>query len=187
MAQQDCIIARFPWVTCSTNCSTSMEANMKKRIYFSSLLLLNSVPLTTMAASPTCADPKGAWANELMSTLNISTIDATSGMLQGTYSSPSGTSGQEFKLVGWVNHAQPRPDKDNVKVISFSVHWGQYGSVTSWSGYCTDINGVPTIKTIWNLVRPNSDFTWDHVLTNSDTFTPKDKKPMADNKNRGKE
>ena len=151
----------------------SKETKMKNQFCSTALFVLSVFPLASMASSPTCANPKGEWVNELESMLEISTVDSASGMIEGTYSSPSGTSGQKFKLIGWSNSAQPKPDKNNVKVISFSVQWGQHGSVTSWSGYCSDVNGIPTIKTIWNLVRSNSDFSWDHVLTNSDTFVPK--------------
>jgi hypothetical protein len=145
---------------------------MKKQICIVTLLALSSIPFATMASTPTCADPKGIWGNELKSTLEISSINPDSGMIEGVYSSPSGTSGEKFKLIGWINNAQPKPGKDNVKVISFSVQWGQYGSVTSWSGYCSDVKGTPKITTIWNLVRSNSDISWDHIITNSDTFTP---------------
>ena len=120
---------------------------------------------------PTCQNMVGSWDNQLGSTLEITQIDNTSGRIVGTYRSPSGTSGQTFDLIGWVN-SQPPSGGHNVPVISFSVQWGQYGSITAWTGYCEILNDVPTITTLWHLVRSNSDFSWDHIITNSDTFTP---------------
>ena len=125
------------------------------------------------AASPSCEKLNGVWVNELGSTLTINKVDSSNGSISGTYQSPSGTAGQKHPLVGWTNKLNPAPNKDNVTIVSFSVNWGKYGSVTSWSGTCSTNAGTPTIKTVWNLVRSNSDFTWDHILTNSDTFTPK--------------
>ncbi len=105
--------------------------------------------------------------------MKIKSIDPKSKIVKGTYKSQSGTSGKDFKLIGWVNSAKPIPKESNAQVINFSVQWGKYGSITSWTGYCSNKNNKPTIKTIWNLVRANSKFDWEHILTNSDTFTPK--------------
>lgn len=142
---------------------------MKKSL---AVLIGGSLISLGVNAAPSCNDIKGAWINDLGSTLTISEV-STDGSIKGTYSSPSGTSGETFPLVGWTNHAAKKPDIDNVRVVSFSVNWGKYGSVTSWSGGCATKDGKPTISTIWNLVRSNSQFDWDHILTNSDVFTPK--------------
>ena len=125
------------------------------------------------AATPNCGNLKGEWVNELGSTLSIEKLDSSTGSISGTYQSPSGTAGQKHPLVGWLNKSNQVPGKDNITVVSFSVNWGTYGSVTSWSGTCSTNSEKPTIKTIWNLVRSNSDFSWDHILTNNDTFIPK--------------
>ena len=114
---------------------------------------------------------QGSWKNQLGSTLAIKQIDVTTGQITGTYKSPSGTSGQEFPVLGWVIHSAPA-GKDNVVVVSFSVRWGPYGSVTSWNGSYKLVDGKPVILGQWLLVRSNSDFAWDHTLTGLDTFTP---------------
>lgn len=124
------------------------------------------------AAKPTCKKMKGSWVNELGSVMKIKSISRKK-MIKGTYSSPSGTSGKGFKLIGWINDSVATSNGNNAQVISFSVQWGKYGSITSWTGYCLMKNKIPTIKTIWNLVKSNSEFEWDHILTNSDTFVPK--------------
>lgn len=140
----------------------------------SGVLLLSTLLATSAAyaAKPTCDKLEGDWVNELGSTLSIKGV-GPDGKLSGTYTSPSGTSGNAAPMIGWTNSSPPASEGSNVKVVSFSVNWGSYGSVTSWSGACSVKGGTPTINTIWNLVRSNSSFSWDHVLTNSDTFIPK--------------
>jgi hypothetical protein len=129
--------------------------------------------LSTTGIDPAVAkELKIIWKNALGSTMEITQVDIASGQIRGTYRSPSGTGGQGFPLIGWINHAAPVPGKDNVVVISFSVRWGQYGSVTAWNGFYKLIDNKPTIVGQWLLVRSNSDFVWDHTLTGLDTFHP---------------
>jgi len=73
-------------------------------------------------------------------------------------------------FIGWVNYQSPQPASDNTVVVCFSVHWGQYGSVTTWNGTYDLEKQNPMIKTQWLLVRSNSKFVWDHMLTGSSTF-----------------
>jgi len=145
---------------------------MKTHIVVTGLLaaLFNGL---ASAAGPTCSNFQGEWKNELGSTMSISNMNPTTGALAGTYQSPSGTSGQKFPLAGWTNKAAAQSGKDNVSVIAFSVQWGAYGSITSWTGSCKEERGVPTIRTLWHLASSNSQFAWDHITSNSDIFTPK--------------
>ncbi|WP_409975459.1 MULTISPECIES: avidin/streptavidin family protein [Xanthomonas translucens group] len=124
-------------------------------------------------AAPTCTNPVGAWENQLGSTLTITAVQP-SGQLSGTYVSPSGTTGSVYPLIGWF--ASPvagstAPSK--LPAITFSVQWGSYGSLTAWTGTCDASGGVPTITTVWHLARTASQYSWDHMLTNSDVFVPK--------------
>ena len=114
------------------------------------------------ASEPTCNDIKGTWRNELGSLLVITKVN--SGAIAGTYANYAAL-GSPVNLVGWVNTTG---GTNYEKVVSFSVNWGSYGSVTSWSGTCSS----NTIKTIWNLARTTSNQVWSHIVTNSDTFTP---------------
>lgn len=120
---------------------------------------------------PTCDNPVGVWHNDLRSSLIIKSIDAKTGLVTGEYI--NGGSVTAFPLTGWVNDKKPCTGKgcDHAPVISFSVRWGEYGSITAWVGTCSDKDG-PSIKTMWNLARPNSTEPWDHILTGSDTFIP---------------
>lgn len=144
---------------------------MKKNLVSVFMLAMFSLP--AMAAQPTCDSPVGTWENQLGSTMTIDSVDPNTGAIAGRYRSPSGTSGQEFPLSGWLNRAPYVEGKDNAVIISFSVRWGSIGSVTSWSGVCKEQNRTPAIQALWHLARPNTSFVWDHVLTGNDVFSPK--------------
>ena len=75
--------------------------------------------------------------------------------------------GKVFPLSGWVNRSDDHPDEVN---ISFTVRWEGYGSITSWTGYCTKAEEGYHIKTIWNLVRLGKEYDWERVITNASTF-----------------
>lgn len=125
---------------------------------------------SAFASSITCDNLKGKWKNQLGSELVIESIDKTTGKLQGKYRASSGAQGT-FPVVGWINSSQSS-EGSNVNVVSFSVRWAGIGSITSWVGYCEKGNSGVRIFTIWNLVRPSSQFQWDHILTGSDDFRP---------------
>lgn len=142
---------------------------MKSLFVMISLLIL---PLGASAETANCKDIRGKWVNQIKSTLTISSI-SKDGKISGTYSSPSGTDGGTVPLIGWTNEAeQIQSHLNSVRIVSFSAKLGKEGSVASWSGECSIKNGKPTISTIWNLVRANSKFEWDHISTNSDIFIP---------------
>jgi hypothetical protein len=140
----------------------------------SAIALLIVVSRMADAAAPTCANPVGAWKNHLTSpsTLTIRYIDSTTGMMTGTYRSPSGTTGQDYPMVGWMNQAASAAGKDDAVILSFSVRWTSYGSVTSWTGVCRTTNNKSVLSAMWLLGRPVTDFEWDHVLGGQDIFDP---------------
>ncbi len=158
-----------------------------RRILVLGMLLLVALPSAAtaqvtrgrpIAATPppaVCGNLVGQWRNELGSTLTIASVQATSGAIAGTYSSPSGAGPTAFPLVGWMNSRSATPSvgqqTPNVVVpVAFSVRWGQMGSITSWTGYCEDANGSARIRVLWHLSRPVSDFAWDHILSGLDMF-----------------
>jgi len=128
---------------------------------------------TDAAITPNCSSLTGQWVNEQGSVLTFSKAEAATGSLSGSYISSTGTEGSSYPLIGWFNHSKAIKGKDNVISISFSVRWGNHGSITSWTGTCSNNKGNPKISAIWNLVRSNSDHAWDHMLTNHITFVPK--------------
>ena len=131
-------------------------------------------------ALPTCSAPEGAWQNELGSVLIIESLNPETGMLKGTYQSASGAGATKFPLIGWANDAEPSKEApcagckpNHAQVYGFTVRWGDIGSITSWTGTCALVNDQPTLKTVWNLARPNSGYDWDHVNAGSATFVPR--------------
>jgi hypothetical protein len=145
-----------------------------KSIVFTSIILAAASTgcATARAGGPDCANPVGAWVNQLKSTLTVASASPTTGALAGTYRSPSGTPGQSFPMIGWTNQTPAVPGRDNVILLTFTVRWGEIGSITAWSGVCREENGVPTLTALWHLARSNSQFPWDHVLAGNDVFTP---------------
>jgi hypothetical protein len=70
-------------------------------------------------------------------------------------------------MVGWNNTG------GGIPILTFTVHWEQYGSLTAWAGYCEEKStNAPIITTLWHYVRSKSEFEWDHIITNSDVFKP---------------
>ena len=139
---------------------------MKKVISSAFLIILFVLPQTKTKSQSII----GQWENELGSTLAISSLDTLTGQIGGYYISPSGTEGYRYPLVGWVNMPEPKEGLDNVWVITFTVQWGGYGSLTAWSG--TINMDDYTIHTLWHLVRANTKFSFEHTLTGNDNFFP---------------
>ncbi len=134
------------------------------KIYLSFLLLLAGFFLNGQS----CDSLNGTWANELGSALVIDSI-GQDGRIIGQYASSTGVDGKVFPLDGWINANSDFPDEVN---ISFSVRWEGYGSITSWTGYCSEKLEGSEIKTIWNLVRSGKEFEWERIITNSSVFKP---------------
>ncbi|CAF2964694.1 unnamed protein product [Rotaria sp. Silwood2] len=90
-----------------------------------------------------------------------------------------GTAGDQYALNGFVNLSPMVTGKHNVIVVSFTVHWSNIGSVTTWNGFYSegdydDKDGAPgRIICQWLLVRPVTNYKWDHILTGQDRFTKK--------------
>lgn len=142
-----------------------------KSIPFSFIVLIVSSILIlsvhkTYAQS--CNTLEGEWVNELGSVLVIDSISEHGEML-GVYKSSTGVDGKQFPLKGWVNVLSDYPGELN---ISFSVRWADYGSITSWTGYCYELNKEVQIKTIWHLVRSGKEFDWERIISNSSVFKP---------------
>lgn len=133
------------------------------------VLLMILLPFQSMIAQ-NCDHLSGIWKNELGSVLAIDSIDHDRGIIHGEYRSSSGVDGKVFPLQGWINWGE----KKQVPSISFTVRWTGYGSITSWSGYCDQDKMGPFIKTLWHLVRPDTEHSWERVISNSSVFRPGD-------------
>ncbi|CAF5163896.1 unnamed protein product, partial [Rotaria sp. Silwood1] len=109
--------------------------------YFCLIFIFCCLPkAVTAAANNTSVENaatvlKGVWVNELGSTLNITNVFKRTFEIKGTYRSPSGTAGDQYPLIGVFNLSPMVPGKHNVIVVTFIVHWGDIGSVTTWNGF----------------------------------------------------
>ena len=129
-----------------------------------SLVLLFGMLSIAMNAQD--CSPVGSWQNEQGSVLQIDSIDKGN-RIYGVYKSSSGVDGRSFPLQGWYNKFGAP-----AQALSFSVHWGEYGSITSWTGYIEMREEQCQIYTLWHLIRPNTDFVWERIIVNSSTFSP---------------
>ena len=116
---------------------------------------------------------EGKWINQNGSVLEL--IE-DKGKLDGSYVSRKGRSaaGKSYPLMG----------QRNGSVLAFQVNWqdekSNLESITSFSGrLALDPVGVPTIHTMWTLVRrwedeaqKKSTGIWNSFLTNADIFIP---------------
>lgn len=140
------------------------------------LLLILGMPLASgaQAGGPTCENLAGVWHNQINSTLTFTAVDAATGQLTGTYRAASANPGSERRVIGWINDAAPAAGMDNARVISFSVRFAELGSISTWTGVCrTDRKtGVPTISALFHIARANTKMEYDHIVTNSEVFTP---------------
>lgn len=122
-----------------------------------------------IAIGQSCDDLQGEWINELGSVLQVDSI-SIHGEIHGVYKSSTGVDGKTFPLIGWVNNYQTT--ENNPVSIAFSVRWEGYSSITSWTGSCDVDDKGPKIKTLWHLVRPEQEFEWERIISNSSTFRP---------------
>ena len=120
---------------------------------------------STSAAPAPDINFSGKWRNELQSEMDL--VVDTAGSVTGTYRTGVGSPSpvEEFDLVGFASG----------DLLSFTVNFGQYGSLTSWAGQHTVQAGAERIKTMWLLAKNVEDAgepasLWGAVLTGSDTF-----------------
>jgi hypothetical protein len=115
-----------------------------------------------------CSDIIGDWVNQSGSILRIDSV-AGNGLITGRYYSATGVDGKGFALTGWFNYA----DSGKKPLIGFSVSWGEFHSLTSWTGYCAmhEEQG-PVIRTMWYYVNTDREFDWQYLTANSSDFRP---------------
>ncbi|MEO8362342.1 MAG: avidin/streptavidin family protein [Vicinamibacteria bacterium] len=131
-------------------------------------MLKHFVAATRATGAPApVVDFNGLWKNQLSSEMDLA-VDAR-GNVTGVYRTGVGAPApaEEFDLVGFATG----------DLLSFTVNFGKYGTLTSWCGQHTlDTGGTPRIKTMWLLARNVEDADeptnlWGAVLTGADTFS----------------
>lgn len=110
-------------------------------------------------------DFNGTWRNELGSEMQLA-VDAL-GAVTGLYRTGVGAPGavEEFPLVGFATE----------DLLSFTVNFGIYGSLTSWAGQHTVEAGAEVVKTLWLLAKNVKDpdepaNLWGATLTGYNNF-----------------
>jgi hypothetical protein len=121
--------------------------------------------MTEPAPLPT-VDFEGTWENGLESTMELSVSgNNVTGIYRTNVGSPKPT--EEFDLTGYVTG----------DLISFTVNFGKYGSLTAWVGQHTEPEaGQFEIKTLWHLTKnvPDNDEPddlWSSILAGANSFT----------------
>jgi len=109
----------------------------------------------------------GTWENGLDSTMKLKVENGT---VSGTYRTEVGAPGnfEEFEMIGTTTG----------DLISWTVNWGRYGSITSWVGQHTADagGGNERIVALWQLVKNvaegvEKENIWGSVLTGAGTFS----------------
>lgn len=107
----------------------------------------------------------GTWKNELGSTMVIEGIE--SDRIKGSYKTKVGQPGDEeqFELIGFTSG----------DLITFTVNFGKYGSLTSWTGQLTLEDRKAKIKTLWHLAvdindEEEPDKMWSAIWSGADNF-----------------
>ena len=110
-------------------------------------------------------DFSGKWHNQHNSELDITASD--DGTVSGTFHTAVGSPGpaEGFPLTGFVCG----------DLITFSVSFGKFQSVTAWAGQHTVEDGVEEIETMWHLAvniedRAEKDWLWSGIRSGADTF-----------------
>jgi hypothetical protein len=110
-------------------------------------------------------DFSGKWINELHSEMElVITGNGVTGVYRTHVGQPKPT--EAFPLVGFVTG----------DMISFTVNFGKYGSLTAWVGQHTEPKpGNYAIRTLWQLSKNVQDQDepeqlWGSVLTGSNLF-----------------
>ncbi len=126
--------------------------------HFSRIKIKKGIPAPSI-------DFNGRWRNELCSEMQLNVDEE--GNVSGKYKTAVGNPdpGEEFDLVGFASG----------DLLSFTVNFGSYGSLTSWAGQHTIENNEEVIKTLWLLARnvqdPDEAFNlWGAVLAGYDNF-----------------
>lgn len=121
---------------------------------------------TPVGAPSPIVNFNGVWVNDLKSRMDLTV--SSDGIVTGKYMTAVGAPGdeEEFDLTGFVSG----------DLISFTVNFGKYGSLTSWSGQHTENETGAIIKTMWLLAKNVNDpdepaNLWGAVLTGANTFT----------------
>ncbi|KLN59644.1 hypothetical protein WH96_16490 [Kiloniella spongiae] len=116
-------------------------------------------------APPPSEDFQGIWENGLGSQMELSVQgNDVSGIYRTNVGEPTPT--EEFDLTGFASG----------DLITFTVNFGKYGSLTAWAGQHTVIRpGEFEIKTLWHLAKNIAEQNepkelWSGILAGANSF-----------------
>lgn len=97
-------------------------------------------------------------------------LQDANGRITGTYRTGVGlpNPADEFELVGFASG----------DLLTFTVNFGKFGSLTAWAGQHTVDGATEKIFTLWHLARNIADpdeakQLWSGILAGADTFARK--------------
>ena len=143
---------------------------MTRKIFVTSFTTIIGMLFSASIMAADCSDLSGVWTTSEGSRVTLAKGEG--GMLSGTYQLNSKIDPTVYPLLGFINGKAPKPKYDNTQAISFIVHWGSLGSVSSWTGVCRDgeENGQAKLETIGHQVRPVVRQKNEHMHTFSEDF-----------------
>ena len=114
----------------------------------------------------------GPWVNDRGSVLHLSPSD---GLLTGFYQTNVGQPNisQRFPLTGFIQG----------DLITFSVNFTGYGSMTTWAGQLSEDSDGPFLRTLWHLTRDIEDEMedadlWRSITAGASNFRPLSNPPL---------
>jgi avidin family protein len=110
------------------------------------------------------SDIAGRWYNQHGSEMDLQ-VDSR-GHIHGTFRSGVGfpEPGEQFEVIGSVAG----------ELVAFSVSFGKYDSMTSWTGHVGKVDGKETLYALWHmsvgLPPGHEQQLWQGIWSGADTF-----------------
>ena len=110
-------------------------------------------------------DLNGKWHNQHGSEMVLET--GPDGRIEGTFKSGTGLAkpSDVCRITGFAAG----------DLVTFSVDFGKFGSLTAWTGHVTEERGEAHIHAVWHMTiatpTPASTEVWKGVWTGSDVFS----------------
>ena len=143
---------------------------MMRKSLFPTFIAIVSLVISQPLLAADCDNLSGVWTTSEGSKITLGKGEG--GMFSGTYQLNSKIDPNAYPLIGFVNGKAPKANFDNTKAITFVVHWGSLGSVSSWTGVCRDADekAPARLETIGHQVRPVVRQKNEHMHTFSEDF-----------------
>lgn len=136
------------------------------------MLLLGTLACGALQAAPSCEQPKGIWKSAFGYSIEIESVNARTKQISGIYTYGEGRSAPKSTLSGfWLASPAAAPGADYRPAVQISFALPEHGTITSWTGTCSELAGAPALAFVTHAARVRSTYAWDHVIAASDYFT----------------